>query len=166
MLEPLAVACHDVRLANLQAGEEAVVLGGGPIGMLVALVAKSHGAHVTLSEISPYRIEFAKSLGLNAINPKAQDLAAHIQARTKGQGADHPNPNPVDLFQFFWKELELKGARVYEDEDFEAAIQLADSGKLPLDKIITETRPLEEAQAAFERMDAGSDVMKIVLELS
>ncbi|MEM6428510.1 MAG: zinc-binding dehydrogenase [Deinococcota bacterium] len=196
LLEPLAVACHDVRLANLQAGEEAVVLGGGPIGMLVALVAKSHGAHVTLSEISPYRIEFAKSLGLDAVNPKDQDLVAHIQDRTNSQGADvvfevtgsaagattmtklprirgrivvvgiHPNPNPVDLFQFFWKELELKGARVYEDEDFEAAIQLADSGKLPLDKIITETRPLEDAQAAFERMDAGSDVMKIVLELS
>lgn len=77
----------------------------------------------------------------------------------------HPQPNPVDLFQFFWKELELKGARVYEDEDVATAIQLADSGKLPLDKIVTATYPFEEAQAAFKRMDSGSDVMKILLEL-
>ena len=77
----------------------------------------------------------------------------------------HPNPNPVDLFQFFWKELVLIGARVYEDEDFEAAIILADSGKLALDKIITETYSIEDAQAAFERMDGGGDVMKILLEL-
>ncbi len=195
LLEPLAVACHDVRLADLQANEEVVVLGGGPIGMLVALVAKAKGAKVSVSEISPFRLEFAKSLGLNAVNPLETDLAGHIKERTNGQGADvvfevtgsaagaatmtqlprirgrivvvgiHPKPNPVDLFQFFWKELELKGARVYEDQDFEAAIKLADSGVLPLEQIITETKPLEDAQAAFERMDKGGDVMKIVLEM-
>jgi 2-desacetyl-2-hydroxyethyl bacteriochlorophyllide A dehydrogenase len=195
LLEPLAVACHDVRLADLQAGEEAVVLGGGPIGMLVALVARATGAKVTLSEISPFRVEFAKSLGLDAVNPKEKDLQSYMQEKTSGRGADvvfevtgssagaatmttlprirgrlivvgiAPTPHPVDLFQFFWKELIMKGARVYEDEDFDSAIKLADSGKLPLDKIITETKPLEDAKAAFERMEKGADVMKIVLEL-
>lgn len=196
LLEPLAVACHDVRLAELKAGEHAVVLGGGPIGMLVALVARAHGAEVTLSEISSYRVDFAKSLGLDAVNPKDTDLEEHVKAKTDGLGTDvvfevtgsaagaatmtklpkirgrivvvgiHPNPNPVDLFQFFWKELVLIGARVYEDEDFEAAIKLADSGDLPLDKIITETYPIDNAQSAFERMDSGGDVMKLLLELS
>ena len=195
LLEPLAVACHDVRLANMVAGETAVVLGGGPIGILVALTARAKGAHVTLSEISPFRIEFAKSLSLDVVNPKDASLQDHILAKTEGRGADtvfevtgsaagaatmttllrvrgrivivgiHPKPNPVDLFQFFWKELELKGARVYENEDFEAAIKLADSGKLPLEQIITETKALDEAQAAFKRMDQGIDVMKILLEL-
>ena len=195
LLEPLAVACHDVRRANLQAGERAVVLGGGPIGMLVALVAKVRGADVTLSEISPYRTEFAQSLGLEAVNPKDTDLSHFIKNKTDQQGADvvfevtgsaagaavmttlprvrgrivvvgvHPNPNPVDLFQFFWKELELKGARVYEHEDFEAAIKLADSGELPLERIITATKGIDEAQAAFEHLDQSADVIKILLEL-
>ena len=40
LIEPLAVACHDVRRSGLKAGEVAVVLGGGPIGALVAMVAK------------------------------------------------------------------------------------------------------------------------------
>lgn len=88
LLEPLAVACHDVRLAELQAGEEAVVLGGGPIGILVALVAKARGANVTLSKISPFRVEFAKSLDLMAVNPTETDLEVHIGERTNGKGAD------------------------------------------------------------------------------
>ena len=43
LIEPLAVACHDVRLSELQAGEFAVVQGGGPIGLLIALVARAAG---------------------------------------------------------------------------------------------------------------------------
>ena len=34
-------------------------------------------------------------------------------------------PPKVDLFRFFWRELQLPGARVYEPQDFEHAIQLA-----------------------------------------
>ncbi len=56
LIEPLAVACHDVRLGGVQAGEYVVVLGGGPIGMLVALVAQQAGAKVLVSEINPYRV--------------------------------------------------------------------------------------------------------------
>ncbi|MEO0341737.1 MAG: alcohol dehydrogenase catalytic domain-containing protein, partial [Bacteroidota bacterium] len=41
LVEPLSVACHDVRMSKLQPEEVAVVLGGGPIGILVAMVAKS-----------------------------------------------------------------------------------------------------------------------------
>jgi threonine dehydrogenase-like Zn-dependent dehydrogenase len=39
LIEPIAVACHDVRLGRVSPGEFAVVIGGGPIGALVALVA-------------------------------------------------------------------------------------------------------------------------------
>ena len=43
LIEPLSVAVHDVRMSELKAGETAVVIGGGPIGLLVAMVAKSKG---------------------------------------------------------------------------------------------------------------------------
>ena len=46
MVEPVAVACHDVRMSDLKAGEFAAVIGGGPIGILVALVAQARGARV------------------------------------------------------------------------------------------------------------------------
>ena len=38
--------------------------------------------------------------------------------------AIHSQPRPVDLFRFFWRELKLIGVRVYEAEDFDAAIRL------------------------------------------
>jgi len=88
LIEPLAVACHDVRLADLRPGDQVVVLGGGPIGMLVALVAREAGADVVVSEINPYRVELASKLGFEAINPTETDLIELVMRRTKGSGAD------------------------------------------------------------------------------
>ncbi len=194
LIEPLAVACHDVRLAEVKPGDNVVVLGGGPIGMLIALVAKEAGATVTLSEINPYRVAFAQELGFSAVNPQSVDLVETIMSQTNGAGADivfevsgsqagaktmtellrtrglavivaiFGKAPEVDLFRMFWRELRLIGVRVYESEDFERAIELAASGSLPLDKLITAVHPLSDLQASFEQMEQGGDVMKILLE--
>ncbi len=194
MIEPLAVACHDVRLGELQPGEQAVVIGGGPIGMLIALVARQKGAHVLISEVNPVRLQLAQALGLSTINPKEQDLIAQVERFTKGAMADvvfevsgvqagvtamtqvarargrivmvaiHADPKSVDLFRFFWRELRLIGARVYEPEDFETAIQFAASGALPLEKLITQVSPLAHAKAVFETIEGNPAGMKYLLE--
>jgi threonine dehydrogenase-like Zn-dependent dehydrogenase len=65
MIEPLAVACHDIRLGEIKAGENVVVIGGGPIGLLIGLVAKHKGARVLVSEPNPHRLRLIGSLGLN-----------------------------------------------------------------------------------------------------
>jgi (R,R)-butanediol dehydrogenase/meso-butanediol dehydrogenase/diacetyl reductase len=196
LTEPLAVACHDVRLSGLKSDELAVVLGGGPIGMLVALVAKSTGARVILSEVNPFRLEFARSLGLDAVNPTENDLVQLCQDRSGGAGADvvfevsgakavalgmtdllairgrivivaiYPQPVEINLFHFFWKELQMRGARVYEPEDYEKALSLLASGDLPLEKMITRVVPLEEVQSAFEDLDASPNAMKVLLKCS
>jgi 2-desacetyl-2-hydroxyethyl bacteriochlorophyllide A dehydrogenase len=195
LIEPLAVACHDNRMGQVQAGEDVVVLGGGPIGMLVAMVAQSKGAKVLISEINPFRVEFARAIGIDAINPKERDLPADVLERTDGRGADvvfevtgsaagaevmtqlprirgrlvvvgiFSKPQPVDLFRFFWRELNLQGARVYEHQDFDDAIALAASGQLALDRLITTIRPLDELQAGLQLMEGGGEVMKILLEI-
>ena len=86
LVEPLAVACHDVRRGEVAAGNSVVVIGGGPIGLLVGLVARERGASVTVSEVSPFRRELAAELGLEAVDPTAADLTAAILARTGGCG--------------------------------------------------------------------------------
>lgn len=193
LIEPLAVACHDVRLGELSANEYAVVIGGGPIGMLIALVAKQKGANVLISEINPARLALAESLGLTTVNPKETDLTAAVDAFTEGAMADvafevsgvqagvsamtqvlrargrivmvaiHAEPKSVDLFRFFWRELRLIGARVYEPEDFEEAIALAASGTLPLDRMITQVSPLGEAASVFAAIDQNPAGMKYLL---
>ena len=195
LIEPLAVACHDVRLAKVKQGDNVVVIGGGPIGMLVALVAKNAGADVIISEINPYRVSLANNLGLEAINPKETDLLELVMNKTNNAGADivfevsgsqagatimtdllrtrglavivaiFAKKPEVNFFRFFWRELRLQGVRVYESQDFADAIALAASGNLPLDELITDVRPLSELKSGFEDMDKGGEVMKILLEI-
>ena len=195
LIEPLAVACHDVRLASVQEGDNVVVLGGGPIGMLVALVARQAGADVVVSEINPYRVDLANGLGLEAVNPAETDLIELVMQRTIGAGADivfevsgsqagaammtdllrtrglavvvaiFAQKPQIDLFRFFWRELRMQGVRVYESRDFADAIRLAASGVLPLDELITDIRPLSALRSGFEDMERGGQVMKILLEI-
>jgi 2-desacetyl-2-hydroxyethyl bacteriochlorophyllide A dehydrogenase len=194
LTEPLAVACHDVRRSELRGGETAVVIGGGPIGLLIALVARETGAGVIVSEVTPSRRALASELGLEVVDPRAVDVAKHIADLTAGTGADvvfevsgspagalemsrlasirgrivlvaiFVEPQPVALFDFFWKELELRGARVYEPEDYERAIKLIASETLPLERLITAVEPLERLPALFGEHTVGSAAMKILVD--
>lgn len=194
LIEPIAVACHDVRLGEVAAGEFVVVLGGGPIGTLVALVARHKGARVLVSEMNPFRINMLREFGFEVVNPAETDLVALVEEQTGGAGADvvfevtsskagaemmtklprvrgrivvvaiFSKPIEVDLFKFFWRELSLRGARVYEAQDFEEAIQLAASGALPLDKIITNVAPLDQLEWGLRQLEKGGEVMKVLIE--
>ena len=194
LVEPLAVACHDVRRAELVAGESAVVIGAGPIGTLVALVARAAGARVVVSELNSDRRAFAADLGLDTVDPVREDLAEQIEEWTGGIGAEvvfevsgatasaiamtqvaairgrvvvvaiHPDPQPVRLFDMFWKELELRGARVYEPEDYERAIELLASEMLPVERLITRVEPLERLPAVFDELTAGTGDMKVLVD--
>ena len=194
MIEPAAVACHDVRLGRMQAGETVVVIGGGPIGLLIALVAGQMGARVILSEVNDSRLQLAAGLGMDVVNPAQQDLAGTVQELTDGAMADcvfevsgsapgvevmtelpnvrgrivmvaiHPEPKPVNLFKFFWSEIQLIGVRLYEEEDFDRAIQLAASGCLHLDRLITQIQPIDEVQQTFETIDSNPDGIKYLID--
>ena len=78
--------------------------------------------------------------------------------------AIHTEPKPVNLFRFFWSELELIGARLYEPEDFEEAIALAASGRLPLDSLIAAVKPLEELPSVFETIEKNPQGMKYIID--
>jgi (R,R)-butanediol dehydrogenase / meso-butanediol dehydrogenase / diacetyl reductase len=196
LVEPLSVACHDVRLGKVQSGEYVVVQGGGPIGVLIGCVARDAGARVMIAEVNSFRLGLIRELGFEAYNPREVDVAGIVVTQTDGAGADvifevsgsaagaesmtalartrgrivivaiFAEAPKVNLFQFFWRELRLLGARVYEPQDFEQAIRLAVSGRLPLDRLITEEQSLDGVDAAFRRLEAGGDVMKILIRCS
>lgn len=196
LIEPIAVACHDVRLAELKKGERAVVIGGGPIGILVALIARSEGAEVVISEVNPNRLAIAQQLGFEVVNPREINLVDKIDSLTNNKGADivfevsgtqqgvdtmtqiasargrivmvaiHAKKPEIDLFQFFWRELKLIGARVYEEIDFEKAIDIVDSGVIDIETIITNVAPLKKIQSAFEELDRNPTAMKSLIEVN
>jgi (R,R)-butanediol dehydrogenase/meso-butanediol dehydrogenase/diacetyl reductase len=194
MIEPAAVACHDVRMGEVTAGESCVVIGGGPIGLLISLVARETGARVLLSEVNESRRQLATTLGLATVNPMQQDVVQFVQQWTEGVMADcvfevsgsapgvevmtelpnvrgrivmvaiHPQPKPVNLFKFFWSEIRMIGARLYEEQDFDRAIELAAADRLCLDRLITRIGPIEEAQSTFETIDSNPDGIKYLID--
>ncbi|MDC0738840.1 alcohol dehydrogenase catalytic domain-containing protein [Cognatishimia sp. SS12] len=195
LIEPVAVACHDVRLSDLKVGEDVVVIGGGPIGLLVALVARDAGGKVVISEVNENRLAIAQALGFDTVNPIKSDLAAQVAKATAGKGADvvfevsgtqpgvdamtrvaatrarivmvaiHATKPQIDLFQFFWRELKLIGARVYEAEDYERAIEVIACGAVPADQVITDIHPLTEIQTAFESLVGDPTAMKSLIKV-
>ena len=195
LIEPVAVACHDVRLSRLQAGEDVLVIGGGPIGVLVAMVARDAGGDVTISEVNPHRLEIAQKLGFKTINPAETDLVDAINAATRDKGADvvfevsgtqpgvdamtacaatrgrivmvaiHAKKPEVDMFRFFWRELELVGVRVYEKEDYEKAISIIVSGGVDADTVITDVSPLNDIQNAFDSLDSSPTALKSLIKV-
>jgi D-arabinose 1-dehydrogenase-like Zn-dependent alcohol dehydrogenase len=62
-------------------------------------------------------------------------------------------PAAVDLFRFFWRELELIGARVYEAADFDRAIALAP--QLPLERLISGRYAMADIGQAFVEAPRG-----------
>lgn len=195
LIEPVAVACHDVRLSNLQPGEDVLVIGGGPIGILCAMVARDAGGKVVVSEVNEARLAIAEKLGFATLNPRNVDLAAAVHEATGGKGADvvfevsgtqpgvdamtacaatrgrivmvaiHAVKPTIDLFQFFWRELKLIGARVYEPQDYEKAIKLVASGAIDADTVITDVSDLSDIQAAFESLDNSPTALKSLIKV-
>lgn len=61
-IEPLSVAIHAANRSNIKSGDRVFVFGAGPVGLLCCAMAKAAGAgHVSIADISPSRLEFAKS---------------------------------------------------------------------------------------------------------
>ena len=194
LVEPVAVAHHDVVRASLSPGENVLVVGGGPIGVLIAVVARASGAQALLVEPDPYRRSVVEELGLDVLDSGAADVPALLEAWSEGAGAAvsfevsgtqpgldlalaalgargrlvavgiHAEPRQVNMKAVFWKELQLLGARVYDRTDFEAAVELLVQDAIPVDELVSTTAPLAKAPAAFESLARGGRVMKVLVD--
>ena len=193
LIEPTAVAVRDVRRSELTVGDHSVVLGGGPIGVLMATVARHAGAHVIVAEVDAGRRTRVAELGFEVVDPSQDDVVADVEKWTNGTGADvvfevsgaaaavrlatslpkvrgtivivaiHAAPREIDLQRVFWRELRLLGARVYRSEDVHRAVKLVADGTIPADFLITGTVPLEETGQAIQDL-SGGDAMKILVD--
>lgn len=88
MCEPAAVALHAIGQAGIAIGETVAIFGAGPIGLMLGQWARTAGAsYVVLCDIDPTKIDFARSLGFDAVNSRQMDPVEYIRERTGGQGA-------------------------------------------------------------------------------
>lgn len=88
-VEPVNTCLKGVKMLNLQPDETVLVIGQGPIGILLATLAARTGATVYTSDLFPERHAVAATYGLNhPINPAEEDVAKVMKEATDGRGAD------------------------------------------------------------------------------
>lgn len=89
LAEPMAVAVHGFKLAAPRIGDSALIIGAGPIGLLLAGVAKTAGCDpIFITEKMPSRVKMARKLGFNCIDIDNDNYKKIIHDVTGGRGVD------------------------------------------------------------------------------
>ena len=88
-VEPVNTCMKGIETLRLEPGETVLVIGQGPIGLILAVLAKRAGARVITSDLYPARLTIAKSFGLNVtIDASKADSGQTVRGMTEGRGAD------------------------------------------------------------------------------
>jgi L-iditol 2-dehydrogenase len=194
LLEPLGVAIHALDLAHVRLGADVLVVGGGPIGILIARLAGLSGAgRVFVSEPLAHRRE-AAAVHADAVWEPA-DLADALADSTGGRGADtvleiagtdpaidaavdaaRPGARIVlggipsdDRSSFVASTARRKGLTFAMarrmNETYPRAIALARTKKVDLDALVTARYGLEDAAAAFGSAAARTGLKTVITGL-
>ena len=188
--EPLAVALAAVKKLGSLMGQRVLVTGTGPIGALVVAAAKIHGAlEVVATDVVDNALKRAKAVGADRtinVATSADELDVYGQDKgyfdavveasgnemalrsaiqvlrpqgsliLLGLGGDVSMP----LNQLVAKEIQLSGNFRFHEE-FAWAVQLISDQRVPLDPLLTDVFPLDQAITAFEAASDRQQSMKV-----
>jgi L-idonate 5-dehydrogenase len=188
LAEPLAVAIHAVNLAGDIAGKRVLVIGAGPIGLLVVAAAVNAGASVVgASDVREEPLERAKNLGATEVSLVGRDtidnesydvvfecsgvgvaLSSAVRAARRAGTIVQVGMLPtadigVNLAPMLAKELTIRGAFRFSTEIDDAVALLAESDAL--DSVISHVLPASDAVQAFELARDSSASAKVLLSL-
>jgi len=191
LTEPCATAWHALVMGSRASWRplpecDALVIGGGSVGLLSALILKHYGcASVRLAETNALRRKTAESAGIEAFDPAAEliaDSTAHLvldavgsaATRTAGMQAVRPGGVVVhiglqetggdfDARKATLGEITFVGVYTYTEADLRASLKALYDGALG-DLYWTEERALADGAEAFVDLDEGrSAAAKIIL---
>jgi len=188
LCEPLSVGIAAVRKARLEAGARVLIAGAGPIGIVIAQVARAHGAaEVIVSDPDAMRRTRAEDFGATSVLDPTSDamddlgVDAFIDASgappavVSGLRAIRPGGTavlvgsgaesmtlPTQLIQN--RELILTGVFRYANT-WPTALALVESGRVDLDAMVTARYPLERVAEALDS-DRVPGTVKTVVTVS
>ncbi|MFX1605824.1 MAG: zinc-binding dehydrogenase [Promethearchaeota archaeon] len=90
LTEPLACVVHGIEESNIKMGDTAVVIGAGPIGQMLIMLAKKTGASTVIAlDLAKLRRDIAKKAGADIVfDPSKEDPIERVRDETSGYGAD------------------------------------------------------------------------------
>jgi NADPH:quinone reductase-like Zn-dependent oxidoreductase len=180
----LTTAVRLLRRARLGPGQVVLVTGiGGGVATAAMVLALHVGAEVHVSSRNPAKREAALALGAAGAHDTTGDLGgltvdvvldsigpvvweqAYRALRPGGRmciaGSTTGRTVELDLPRLFWRQLEVIGGTIGSQDDFEHATRLMADG-LPV--VVDDVVPLAGFPAALERLRAGEQLGKIVLD--
>jgi L-iditol 2-dehydrogenase len=88
-VEPVNTCIKGIERLAPQQGETVLVIGQGPIGILLSVLTKGSGAMVITSDLYPQRLTISQSFGLeNSVDASRADTVGVVRKLTEGRGAD------------------------------------------------------------------------------
>jgi threonine dehydrogenase-like Zn-dependent dehydrogenase len=196
LTEPLANVVHYFRLSMSEVPDSLTILGAGPIGILTLALAKRRGiARVCVVDTNEARLEVARKLRAdNVILSGVQDPVEAVR-KWSGGGTEvvvetagitvtrrqavgccrrggrlvfvglGENDSPLPWIEMIRDEKAVFTTFAYTPRDFQAALRIVESRQIDL-RPWTETRPLDEGQAGFEKIAyAPGSTLKMVFEV-
>jgi len=189
--EPLACAISGARKVGVQPGETTVVIGAGPIGLMMAMMFGAAGAgRIVIAEKSPCRVAHARQMDIGRVVDVNTESLREVVAEEMGGGADVVADMvcsqlgvAVDLaaiagrvllfgvdqkatasfrqFDVNFKELRILGTSLASGT-FPAAVGLLESGVLDIGSLITDAIPLSDIHQGIDRLSRGEAIKVIV----
>lgn len=193
LVEPLTIGLHGAFRARVSKGEYCVVFGAGTIGLLAAFACIHAGATPIVVDVLEARLGFAQKVGIAHIfNSSYGDVEAYLSDVTSGKmpeamidctgspfviknmhnyvchggrialvGWPH-NPVEINTVRCMQKELDVLPSR-NSNAQFPTAIEMIDSGEIPVDEFISATIQLDEVEQTIQKMIENPELYLKVL---
>jgi NADPH:quinone reductase-like Zn-dependent oxidoreductase len=185
-----------VTRARVIPGETVLIWGiGGGVALAALRIAKLKGARVIVTSSSDAKLHEARILGADVtLNHTTHKVSQEVRAVTDRHGADvvidsvgqatwdeslrslgrggrlvtcgsTSGPHvSLDLRRLFWHQWSLMGSTMGNDAEYREIVRLLGAGELR--PVVDRVFPFSEARAAFERLDRGEQLGKIVVEIT
>ncbi len=183
LVEPLSIAAHGLRRADLKAGEKVLVMGAGPIGLFTILLAKIQGALVEVAEPNTSRLQFClENLGVSEASSTAYstviDATGNLNAIESGfakmahggkyvliglqkQAISFSHP------EFHKREATLMSSRNATLEDFEYILNLFRNQMIQADLFISHRFSKNQVPGIFTKINEPAEqVIKAMISLA
>jgi (R,R)-butanediol dehydrogenase/meso-butanediol dehydrogenase/diacetyl reductase len=194
LTEPVAVALHAVGSAHINIGDRVVVIGAGPIGLLVLQCLQVAGAGaVGVIESAEGRRNLAAKLGADSVlEPGTEDMAGVLThalgnepdvvfdcagaVSTLQQAIDLVRPHgkvmlvgvsmePVPIIPIQWGRKEAElKTSIAYRDEFPLALELIAKGKINVESLISDIIPLKEVGNTLKALRQPNDQIKILID--